>query len=283
MTTPNTPNAAERPRLTKLYREVSDAALKARLCSGDAWERETLYNELRELENAFVDALAAADSHHPAESVSAEPVAWVPVHPRNGYLWANTTGDPCRERLPSYELVALYLRPHAPGAVSDEDVEVALRVFNESRNYDGNVVGITMRAALESFAKRSAAARAEAYVEDGTVHIDVNLDGTKRQFSVGVTPDAEVWYAVYVDGDRYHGRLSAADFAASIRAPLAAPPAQAVSVPEGSDWYRDFCRPIAERLNCLPSSFADGNAHILRALDKLISAASAAATREGKE
>lgn len=38
----------------------------------------------------------------------------------------------------------------APGQVTDEYVERALKVFNTSRNYDGNVAGIAMRDALES-------------------------------------------------------------------------------------------------------------------------------------
>jgi hypothetical protein len=37
-----------------------------------------------------------------------EPVAWVPVHPKNGPLWAMTTDDPNTERLPSYPLMNLY-------------------------------------------------------------------------------------------------------------------------------------------------------------------------------
>jgi hypothetical protein len=37
-----------------------------------------------------------------------EPVAWVPVHPKNGPLWSMTTDDPNTERLPSYPLMNLY-------------------------------------------------------------------------------------------------------------------------------------------------------------------------------
>ena len=44
----------------------------------------------------------------------AQPVAWVPVHPREGPLWANTTADPDRERLPSYPLMALYNKASEP-------------------------------------------------------------------------------------------------------------------------------------------------------------------------
>jgi hypothetical protein len=38
----------------------------------------------------------------------AEPIAFVPVHPRNGPLWAMTTNEPNPERLPSYPLMPLY-------------------------------------------------------------------------------------------------------------------------------------------------------------------------------
>ena len=44
----------------------------------------------------------------------------------------------------------------APVQVTDEDVERALKVFNTSRNYDGNVAGIAMRAALKHFSARLA-------------------------------------------------------------------------------------------------------------------------------
>jgi hypothetical protein len=39
---------------------------------------------------------------------SAEPVAWVPVHPSHGPLWAMTTADPSPERLPSYPMRKLF-------------------------------------------------------------------------------------------------------------------------------------------------------------------------------
>jgi len=40
-----------------------------------------------------------------------EPIAWVPVHPRIGPLWAMTTDAPDPERLPSYPLMPLYAHP----------------------------------------------------------------------------------------------------------------------------------------------------------------------------
>ena len=46
-----------------------------------------------------------------AREAEAPPVAWVPVHPLEGPLWANTTASPDRERLPSYPLMALYASP----------------------------------------------------------------------------------------------------------------------------------------------------------------------------
>ena len=44
-----------------------------------------------------------------AKVEQAEPVAWVPMHPRFGALWAMTTATPSEERLPShYPLSPLY-------------------------------------------------------------------------------------------------------------------------------------------------------------------------------
>lgn len=40
-----------------------------------------------------------------------EPIAFVPVHPRNGSLWSMTTNEPSQERLPSYPLMPLYTHP----------------------------------------------------------------------------------------------------------------------------------------------------------------------------
>ena len=40
-----------------------------------------------------------------------EPVAWVPVHPKNGPLWSMTTDAPSPERLPNYSLMSLYPAP----------------------------------------------------------------------------------------------------------------------------------------------------------------------------
>lgn len=52
-----------------------------------------------------------------AKVEQAEPVAWVPMHPRFGALWAMTTATPSEERLPShYPLSPLYTRPATPAA-----------------------------------------------------------------------------------------------------------------------------------------------------------------------
>ena len=51
-----------------------------------------------------------------AKIESQHPVAWVPMHPRCGALWAMTTAAPSEERLPShYPLSPLYASP-APAA-----------------------------------------------------------------------------------------------------------------------------------------------------------------------
>lgn len=53
--------------------------------------------------NAIAFARAALKLPRAAGTPS-QPVAWVPVHPQHGALWANTTADPSPERLPSYPL-----------------------------------------------------------------------------------------------------------------------------------------------------------------------------------
>lgn len=54
-----------------------------------------------------------------AKVEQAEPVAWVPMHPRVGALWAMTTATPSEERLPShYPLSPLYASS-APAAAPD--------------------------------------------------------------------------------------------------------------------------------------------------------------------
>jgi hypothetical protein len=45
------------------------------------------------------------------EQPEQEPVAFVPVYPRNGPLWSMTTNEPSQERLPSYPLTPLYTHP----------------------------------------------------------------------------------------------------------------------------------------------------------------------------
>lgn len=58
-----------------------------------------------------------------AEIERAEPVAWVPMHPREGALWSMTTATPSDERLPShYPLSPLYKSPApaaAPGSAEE--------------------------------------------------------------------------------------------------------------------------------------------------------------------
>jgi hypothetical protein len=45
------------------------------------------------------------------EQTAQKPIAFVPVHPRNGPLWSMTTNEPSQERLPSYPLMPLYTAP----------------------------------------------------------------------------------------------------------------------------------------------------------------------------
>lgn len=44
-------------------------------------------------------------------AVHEKPAAFVPVHPKQGPLWANCTADPNPERMPAYPLMALYDLP----------------------------------------------------------------------------------------------------------------------------------------------------------------------------
>jgi hypothetical protein len=82
----------------------------------------------------------------------AEPVAYVPVHPRTGPLWSNTTADPNPERLPSYPLMSLYTRP-----ANDELRQAAARAdklltsLSAHVDFDKNDYDVldTLRVALE--------------------------------------------------------------------------------------------------------------------------------------
>lgn len=55
-------------------------------------------------------------------------IAWVPVHPKTGPLWAMTTDDPSPERLPSYPLRALAWT-ETPPAQPQEPVEYGATDF----------------------------------------------------------------------------------------------------------------------------------------------------------
>lgn len=67
--------------------------------------------------------------------------------------------------------------------------------------------------------------------------------------------------------------LSAAALAAACRA-IANQAKRASTAPGASesDWFRAFAMPVGDLLGCLPSSFADGNEHIIRKLRELVGA-----------
>lgn len=66
------------------------------------WYREEDYTALWVAYQALL-----SERRQPVEPSA--PVAYVPVHPRMGPLWSNTTSDPNPERLPnSYPLMPLY-------------------------------------------------------------------------------------------------------------------------------------------------------------------------------
>lgn len=76
-------------------------------------------------------------------------------------------------------------------------------------------------SALESALPRGLPAGSEVELDvhltdQNTVCVDAQ-HGTKRQFSIGVTADGEVWFAAYIDGDRYNGKLGKHAFAQAIR------------------------------------------------------------------
>ena len=71
-----------------------------------------------------------------AKVEQAEPVAWVPMHPRFGALWAMTTATPSEERLPShYPLSPLYASS-APAAAPEREniIEAQVRTLTAERD-----------------------------------------------------------------------------------------------------------------------------------------------------
>ncbi len=68
-----------------------------------------------------------------AEIERAEPVAWVPMHPRFGALWAMTTATPSEERLPShYPLSPLYASS-APAAAPERAADLGENIIEAQR------------------------------------------------------------------------------------------------------------------------------------------------------
>ena len=93
--------------LRKALERLSAAALARDSTMGDPCALLAAKAELADANKAACAALAAPQP---------EPVAWVPVHPRSGPLWAMTTDKPDAERLPSYPLMPVYAAapPAAP-------------------------------------------------------------------------------------------------------------------------------------------------------------------------
>ena len=225
----------------------------------------------------YYEAIAELDSHRPAESVSAEPVAWqflgtsVLDGPWPTPAWKECA-DPVEAKKAGFEVRPLYLHPQpsTPGAVSDEwsptidDMPEGICVAKRShvereRHMDNWFVGFGkdescqiegtanhwywlayallglvdekdspysedkplpfspayIRAALESFAKRGAAATEDGDVaritEDALIGMTMLRAGTPTMFVVSMA------------------QLAAREYAKR----SAAPPAQAVSVPDG--------------------------------------------------
>lgn len=87
----------------------------------------------RDAEVQRITAGLAADLARAQEQAQAEPVAWVPMHPRVGALWAMTTATPSEERLPShYPLSPLYASS-APAAAPERAADLGENIIEAQR------------------------------------------------------------------------------------------------------------------------------------------------------
>lgn len=148
--------------------DLSPAAIYSRM--RDRWQHFGYSDE--EMKARACDVSMAIEqlgvgSTAPREAAQ-EPIAWVPQYkvdtPQRSdfspgdFDWMSVqegAENPFGAN-PNWQDVPLYLHPAPPRPVTDEDVRAALEAFNTSRNYDGSVVGIAMRAGLESFLSRLA-------------------------------------------------------------------------------------------------------------------------------
>lgn len=135
----------------------------------------------------FGRCMADGDATPPAP-VSAEPDAYVPIHPRNGPLWSMTASDPSPERLPSsYPLRPVFFGPPAavPGGfklvpiVPTEDMLLAVR-----RDTPANATWSMKWKALLDAAPTPAAVSAEPrkplteeQIIEATEHISMDVPG----------------------------------------------------------------------------------------------------------
>lgn len=74
------------------------------LVDGKEVDRDTALKAFKR----YADALEKRNSHETGEQ---QPVAYVPIHPRTGPLWANTIPTLESERPAHYPLMALYAEP----------------------------------------------------------------------------------------------------------------------------------------------------------------------------
>lgn len=70
------------------------------------------------------------DDERMTDDKKPEPVAFVPIHPRNGILWSMTTPTPDPEQLPHYSRISLYTEPPARKWVGLTDEEISNIMLN---------------------------------------------------------------------------------------------------------------------------------------------------------
>lgn len=92
--------------------QLGPVAVRKLLKHVAALESDNRWRQLCRIHSNRADTLRAERDELAARLAKVEqgePVAWVPMHPRFGALWAMTTATPSEERLPShYPLKPLY-------------------------------------------------------------------------------------------------------------------------------------------------------------------------------
>jgi hypothetical protein len=120
-----------------------------------------------------------------------QPTAWVPIHPRNGPLWAMTTSDPSPERLPSsYPLRPVYWA--AQGEAQQPDWQATHGCTHECREGTRCQCDVELRKAQQQESRKPLTDERVREVLDG---ID---------FKRMVTAD-DIFYLIFRAAEREHG------------------------------------------------------------------------------